>query len=291
MGKLQASVRFLVFTLILSLCTFSLAATYAETSDAAYAIPFLWNGHTLRVSYALDNETVKSGHAASGEKSIQVFLVSIDTTLSWDEVTSCVSDFSLRGNDGTDYGVVTCGFQAKEGSSRNIADLAKNRYVGFSPIFDVPEDSKFDALSLVVRSGETSESTAVFLAGVPSEAPVDAKAIPEELVGAWSGTGKPVGGGSDISLEINVNADGTGEYKFEQAGYEESYPFILESDSERFSVNISPDNQLGINACEGTYAYANGVLTLRITTTFSSGRQFEYVAECLKVAMSSGIGG
>ena len=291
MGKLQVCVRFLVLTLILSLCTCPVVSANAEAGNTAFDVPFPWNGHNLRVSYALDNEAVKSGHAAAGEKSVQVFLTSVDDTLSWDEITGSGADFFLMGNDGTEYSVVTCGFQAEEGSSRNIADLAKNRYVGFSPIFDVPEDSGFDTLTLVVKNGATSEVAKVSLVGVPSEAPVNAKEVPEELVGDWSGMGKPVGGGSNILLEINVNSDGTGEYKFEQAGYTESYPFVLESDSERFSVTIPTDNQLDIAACEGTYVYANGVLTLRIITTFSSGRQFEYVVDCLKAAKSSEIGG
>ena len=170
----KACVRFLVFTLILSLCTCSVVATNAEVGNAAFDVPIPWNGHILRVSYAVDNETVKSGHAASGKKSIQVILTSTKDTLSWDEVTSCGADFSLRGNDGTEYGVVTCGFQAEEGSSRNSADLAKNRYVGFSPIFDVPKDIGFDALTLIVKNDATIEGTNVSLAGVPSEAPVDA---------------------------------------------------------------------------------------------------------------------
>lgn len=280
-------VRFLIFTLILSLCTCSVVATNAEVGNAAFDVPIPWNGHALCVSYAVNNEKVKSGYAASGEKCVQVFLTSIDDTLSWDEVTSCGADLFMLGNDGTEYSVVTCGFQAEEGSSSNIADLAKNRHVGFSPIFDVPESSGFGTLNLVVKNGANGEVTNVSLADVPSKAPVAAKAIPEELVGAWSGTGKSVGGGSDISLEINVNSDGTGGYKFVQAGYVENYPFILESNSERFSVTIPSDNQLGITACEGTYVYYGGVLTLHITTTFSSSRKFEYVAECLKASVNN----
>lgn len=209
-------------------------------------MPFFWNSYTLRIAYALDNETVNSGHAKVGEKSVQVFLESMYDTLSWDEVTRCGPDFSLRDSDGTEYSVVACGFQAVEGSSRNIADLANNRYIGFSPIFDVPKDIGFDALTLVVRDSETSEVITILLAGVPSEVSAVAETIPEELVGVWSGTGTPLGGGSVISLDISVNEDGTGEYTFEQTGYMESYPFTLESDRERFTVNIPTDNQLGI---------------------------------------------
>jgi hypothetical protein len=109
-----------------------------------------------------------------------------------------------------------------------------------------------------------------------------APVIPEELVGAWTGTGEPVGGGSAISLDVLVNADGTGSYTFEQAGYVESYPFTLTNETESFCVDIPADNRLGISACEGTYLYADNALTLHITTTFASGRQFEYTASCTK---------
>jgi len=287
MGKVQSYVRFFVFTLIFSLCIGPLTGTYAETDDSAYAMPFLWNSHTLQVAYAQDNETVNSGHAKVGEKSVQVFLESMYDTLSWDEVTSCGPDFSLRDSDGIEYSVVACGFQAEEGSSRNIADLASNRYIGFSPIFDIPNGTRFDALTLVVKNGETSEVITILLAGVPSEVSAVAETIPEELVGVWSGMGTPLGGGSVISLDISVNEDGTGEYTFEQTGYMESYPFTLKSERELFTVNIPTDNRLGVVKCEGTYSYANDVLTLRITTTFSSGRQFEYIANCVKAAVSS----
>jgi len=84
---------------------------------------------------------------------------------------------------------------------------------------------------------------------------------------------------------MTVEADGTGEYTFEQSGYSESYPFALASDGERFPVDIPAGNQLGIKKVEGTYTYAGGVLTLQITTTFSSGRQFAYAADCVKDAV------
>jgi len=69
---------------------------------------------------------------------------------------------------------------------------------------------------------------------------------------------------------------------FEQAGYTESHPITLESDGERFTVSIPANNQLGITECGGAYAYTDGVLTLDITTTFSTGRQYKYTAACQK---------
>jgi len=107
-------------------------------------------------------------------------------------------------------------------------------------------------------------------------------AIPAELVGSWQGTGIPESNGSDIALQITVNADGSGKYTFEQSGYVESYPFMLQSDSASFSVTIPADNYLSIVSCEGTYTYADGSLSLHIVTTFSGGGQYAYDAVCTK---------
>ena len=282
MGKMNTNTRFLSFIFVFLLAIFLMAVSYAEVVDTAYAMPFSWKNHTLCVSYDLDDGTVNSGHAASGEKSVQVFLVCTSDTLSWIEITGSGQDFELQALDGTIYKAVSSGFQAVEGSSRNIADLATNQYVGFSPIFDVPKDISFDELLLIVINSETNETIAISLAGVPAEAVLPENTLPEELVGVWNGTGTPVSGGSTISLSLTVNSNGTGAYSFEQAGYTESYPFILQNNSSQFSVNIPVDNQLGIAACEGMYAYVNNILTLHITTTFSSGRQFEYIVDCTK---------
>lgn len=106
--------------------------------------------------------------------------------------------------------------------------------------------------------------------------------LPEELVGLWVGTGEPKNGGNPIKLEITVNADATGEYTFEQAGYTESYPFTLEKKSSSFTVNIPANNKLGISNCSGTYEYADSKLTLHIKTNFSSGGSYAYTAICTK---------
>jgi hypothetical protein len=110
----------------------------------------------------------------------------------------------------------------------------------------------------------------------------DRTAIPDELIGIWHGTGTPVGGSNTITLEITVNADGSGVYTFDQAGYTESYPFTLESDNNHFSVSIPEDNYLGIVSCEGTYTYEDGILSLHIITTFANGQPYEYTADCTK---------
>ena len=102
-------------------------------------------------------------------------------------------------------------------------------------------------------------------------------AIPSEYVGEWAGS---VG---NINLSFNVNEDGTGTYTFEQSGYLENYDFSLKVESETFSVYIPEVNQLGIVACDGTYTYADGVLTLEVKTIFGNGRVFEYTAPCQRV--------
>lgn len=111
---------------------------------------------------------------------------------------------------------------------------------------------------------------------ITPESPDAAGKIPDELTGQWSGSV------DDINLSFNVESDGTGKYSFEQKGYSESYDFKLEAGAETFSVKIPEDNKLGIAKIEGTYAYSEGVLTLDVRTTFSSGRVFTYTVPCRK---------
>lgn len=97
------------------------------------------------------------------------------------------------------------------------------------------------------------------------------------FVGDWAGSA------GDINLAFTVNADGTGFYTFEQSGYSERYDVALSASSMTFTVDIPPDNQLGIVACEGGYQYADGILTLDVRTTFKSGRVFQYTIPCRRV--------
>jgi len=272
----KAFALFLTITLTLFACA---QAATCETGT------FPWRGHSAYISHAPRGESAGSSTAEPGGAGVQVILACADGTFSWDDITNGLGDFALRDAAGTEHGTKTFVLEAVEGSSRNIADLSTNRYVGFTPIFDLPADTDLDQLTLVVKDGQTGEIVwTKALAEIPSQPQAN---IPDELIGTWTGTGRPVGGGPEISLRMTVEADGTGEYTFEQSGYSESYPFSLASDGERFSVDIPADNQLGIAKVEGTYAYAGGVLSLAITTTFSSGRQFEYAAECVKDAAPS----
>ena len=114
-------------------------------------------------------------------------------------------------------------------------------------------------------------------------------AIPDELVGQWQGTGMPKNGGPAIDLTATINADGTGEYTFDQSGYHESYPFTISSDDSAFSVDIPADNTLGISACGGTWVLEDGVLKLDITTTFANGGSYSYTAECERADTAAAV--
>ena len=116
-----------------------------------------------------------------------------------------------------------------------------------------------------VLSSDTNNST---------ESSDETKNIFEEYVGQWSGSV------DNISLSFNVEPDGTGLYTFVQAGYSESYDFMLEAGTETFSVKIPEDNTLGITKIEGTYSYSDGILTLDVQTSFINGNVFEYTVPC-----------
>ena len=107
-------------------------------------------------------------------------------------------------------------------------------------------------------------------------------AMPAEYIGEWAGS---VG---NINLSFNVSEDGTGTYTFEQSGYVENYDFYLAVESDTFTVDIPAANLLGIVSCEGTFTYADGVLTLAVQTTQAGGRVFEYTVPCQRVAELSG---
>jgi hypothetical protein len=82
--------------------------------------------------------------------------------------------------------------------------------------------------------------------------------------------------------DMTINADGSGEYTFDQSGYHESYPFTISSEDNRFTVDIPEDNLLHITECGGTWTLEEGKLLLDITTVFANGRSYSYTAECVK---------
>ena len=117
-------------------------------------------------------------------------------------------------------------------------------------------------------------------AAEPADEPAAEADFPEELVGKWTGTGTPKNGGTQIGLTILINADGSGEYSFDQGGYHESYPFTVSNDDSTFSVDIPATSMLG--SVGGTWALEKGRLLLDITSVFASGGSYSYTAECVK---------
>ncbi|MDL2319368.1 hypothetical protein LJC74_09945, partial [Eubacteriales bacterium OttesenSCG-928-A19] len=138
----------------------------------------------------------------------------------------------------------------------------------------VMEDGTVIAPGTAMQRGEAPQLT--YLYAVPRDVEVSSLTlefgaeggIPAEYIGMWQGTV------DNISLSFIVEADGTGEYTFEQSGYTESYPFALSVDDDTFSVDIPANNKLGIAGISGTYAYADDVLTLDVRTAFQNGGEF-----------------
>ena len=111
--------------------------------------------------------------------------------------------------------------------------------------------------------------------------------IPAELLGIWEGEGKPKNNGTPIQLHVHVKSDGTGEYSFDQGNYHESFPFTLSREDNRFTVDIPATSYLG--KVERTWEIKDGLLLLDITSTFTSGGSYSYLAECRKIGVTEGI--
>ena len=121
---------------------------------------------------------------------------------------------------------------------------------------------------------------AVMLPTLAEEEPVQ---IPPELVGNWTGVGTPENGGTTIALNITIAEDGSGEYLFQQGGYEESFPFSLSYTDSTFAVDIPATAALG--SVSGTYELReDGILVLNISVAFPGGGSYAYTAECTKAA-------
>jgi hypothetical protein len=101
--------------------------------------------------------------------------------------------------------------------------------------------------------------------------------ILKDFIGEWEGQS------DDIHLTFTVNEDGSGQYTFEQSGYQESYPVRLSADDNVFVVDIPADNALSITSCGGFWEYRDEVLTLFVVTTFKSGKQFTYIIPCRRI--------
>lgn len=100
-----------------------------------------------------------------------------------------------------------------------------------------------------------------------------------KFAGDWKGRVPEM----NIELEFTINEDGTGSYRFTQNDYSETYDATLEAGDKTFKVDLPEKNALNLTGCEGTYRYADGTLTLDVTTTFASGRKFDYTIDCERV--------
>lgn len=182
--------------------------------------------------------------------------------------------------------VVPFGVDVEIGGTRyswNTANFDGNIVTYFTDATELP-----DQIILYSNDNKDKEFTfdaAPFITGTPSvkEDGDDSNSIMASLAGRWSGTGKPVGGGEEISLRIDLQEDGTGTYQFRQGGYTESYPVSVNDEAGSFSAEIPADNTLQITGCGGTYELDGDVLLLHIVTEFASGRSFEYDVDCERV--------
>lgn len=114
---------------------------------------------------------------------------------------------------------------------------------------------------------------------VPTKTPENPFA---EFAGDWKGLVPEM----NIDLEFTINEDGTGSYRLTQNDYTETYDATLEAGDKTFKVDLPEKNALNLTGCEGTYRYADGILTLDVTTTFASGRKFAYTIDCERVEMT-----
>lgn len=106
------------------------------------------------------------------------------------------------------------------------------------------------------------------------------------FAGDWAGQAD-----RGISLSFHIEADGTGSYTFQQAGYKESYSLRLDVYDQRFAVEIPRDNQLSITSIEGDWVFFQGVLTLDVVTSFANGQQFTYSIPCKRANLQKSADG
>ena len=130
--------------------------------------------------------------------------------------------------------------------------------------------SKENMLTLLFAIDKTVERETLGLQFIEDTAPN----ILDQLAGTW------IADNADYPLSFVVEPDGTGTYTIEIGTYTETYEFTISLDSDAFSVAIPKDNERGIVTCSGTYAYADDVLTLQMSTTFANGSVYTDTVSC-----------
>lgn len=257
--------EFIAVVLSLALMTVGISA-FAAVEEG---MEITWNERKLSILEIREGDEVDAGTEVAEGRFVEI-VIGTSLTVKYGEINDLQAQLALVDANKGVYAPVS--LFGTLGESVRMEMLASARLSNVTARFDIP--AEIDMSELTLRADG---------ANVEGDA---ASGIPEELVGDWIGAGKPVDGGTAISLQATVNADGTGSYTFEQAGYTESYPITLLSTDHRFTVDIPEENELGIVRCEGTYSYADGVLTLNIATAFADGRTFEYVVDCEKTELS-----
>lgn len=252
----------ILLTLALFLCCTAAALSKAQVAGLSAGTEFTCNGYALKIIGVKEEES-----ETEGMNRISVSINGAEKALIFSDMTN-IHDVKqdprvfLVAKNGEAYAPAKCSGTLGESAPLDKLATAKLRMITLS--FEVPEDIRYADLFLRADGVDIGRTDAV-------------DSIPAELVGTWKGTGIPKNNGTRIELEFTVRADGTGEYTFIQGDYRESQPILISSRENRFSLNVV-DN----NTCEGTYAYEDGTLTLDITTTFASGRTYEYTARCTK---------
>jgi len=82
-----------------------------------------------------------------------------------------------------------------------------------------------------------------------------------------------------LSVAIEVNEDGTGQYKQKTGGYLLSFPITVEGN--KLIPEVS-ENELGITDCELKFSSAENLLVLHVTEKAEDGSYLSFKASCIK---------
>ena len=237
--------------------------TVENTTTGQQNDPLDWQGYTLDWQANSESDAIErlSLPEVSGERYILIIFTAREGKMLLSTIADRTDGLCLSDKVGTIYKPQTVSWPNVTFDYENGFKSAEEQD-SFTLVFSVPNAVQ-DADFYPIVSEESAES------------------IPEELAGSWSGSVTPENGNT-IDLALEISTDGTGYYTFQQGGYEESYPIAIENDDKSFSVSVPENNKLEISVINGTYEYADGVLSLHINTEFRSGRSFNYDIDCVK---------
>ncbi|MCR5783555.1 MAG: hypothetical protein K6G90_12580 [Clostridia bacterium] len=247
-----------------------------ENAPAAANEPVAWQNYTLDWLIINDDEGITDEQRDLRDRALQNMDTNPGERLIF--VTFMLREGVMLHTEIRDHFRILC-LEDRDGNiykplSMNVTGVKYDDVNGFSTN---EEQSSFSLTYSVPDAVPDTDLTPV-ISETEEESDM---AIPAELVGTWTGSVTPANG-NRIDLRAQINADGTGDYTFNQGGYEESYPFTIENDGNTFSVSVPENNTLGISIINGTYEFADDVLSLHISTEFSSGGTFRYDIDCVK---------